>query len=357
MNKDTLLTDHHGRIARYLRLSVTDRCNFRCSYCRNSFDDSDISHGDILSYEEMLTIIGASLQMGIEKIRLTGGEPFARKGFMDFIGTIRNQYPQVDLRITTNASLMLHHVPKLKELGIKAVNISLDSFNAETFTKITGKDMLQVVIETIMALLHVDIGVKINAVAMRGTTDKEMKFFTDFAKNNKVDVRFIEFMPMGSQTTWNDDVFLPASDLLNEANKYLQLEEMPPRSWQKAQINVHESSDSLAPHAGPARMYKIKDGKGRLGIISAMSNHFCSSCNRLRITSDGSLRTCLFADKEHDVRAILRNNNLTNQHQIQEEICNLFEHAIKDKPLGEALLKARQAGHAVAAKKMVNIGG
>ncbi len=356
------LTDYHGRIARYLRLSVTDRCNFRCSYCRNEFDDASINHSHILRYEEMLTIVGAALRMGIEKIRLTGGEPFARKGFMDFVAQIRERYPQVDLRITTNGSLIAPHVATLKNLGIKAVNISLDSFRPETFARITGKNALPTVLQAIDNLQNHDIGVKINAVAMRGITDVEMEDFAVFAQNNAVDVRFIEFMPMGSQTSWNDDTFLPATDLLAEAQKYLNLEELPPKPWQMGNEQTHsteQSSTTASPpvHAGPARMYRIKNGHGRLGIISAMSNHFCSSCNRLRVTSDGSLRTCLFADKEHDVRGILRDPNLENLEDITEKICALFKHAIKDKPLGEALLKARQAGHAVAQKKMVNIGG
>ncbi len=365
-NHSTLLTDHHGRIARYLRLSVTDRCNFRCSYCRNECDDTTLHHDNVLRYEEMLTIVGAALRMGIEKIRLTGGEPFARKGFMDFIAKIRQQYPQVDLRITTNGSLIAPHIQQLKALGIKAINISLDSFRPATFAKITGRDMLNTVVEAIHALQKVDIGVKINAVAMRGITDVEMEDFAHFVKEHRVDMRFIEFMPMGSSTMWNDETFLAAPILLKQAQKYLDLEEMPPRPWQEAQLSAHQAltnqSNNKASatdpvHAGPARMYRIKNGKGRLGIISAMSNHFCSSCNRLRVTSDGSLRTCLFADKEHDVRALLRDPNIRDTEQIMENICALFDHAIKDKPLGEALLKARQAGHAVAQKKMVNIGG
>ncbi len=346
-----LLSDDHGRVARYLRLSVTDHCNFRCIYCRGGVEDNFIPHTAILRYEEMLTIVAASLRMGIQKIRLTGGEPFVRRGFMDFVHTVRTKYPQVDLRITTNGTLVRPHVPQLQALGIKAINISLDSFNKESFARITGKDMLEEVLLTIKDLLAANIGVKINAVAMRGVSDVEMEDFVSFALKNRVDVRFIEFMPMGEDTKWSKELYLPADEILYRAGNFATLEAMDAsQSEQEHKTNHH----------GPARMYTLPEGQGRLGIISALSNHFCHSCNRMRVTSDGQLRTCLFADTEYDLRHILRKDSEhaveKGQEEIEEEICSIFEKAIKDKPLGEALLKAKQA-QAVAQKKMVSIGG
>ncbi len=346
-NDPFLLTDEHGRIARYLRLSVTDRCNFSCSYCRCNKDDSYVTHENCLRYEEMLTLIDASMQMGIEKVRLTGGEPFTRKGFMDFVERIRTNYPEVDLRITTNGSLLRPHIQHLKTLGIKAINISLDSFQRETFINIAGRDFLEEILANIYALLEANISVKINAVAMRGITDVEMEQFITFAKANPVDVRFIEFMPMGNDTIWSESIFMPSESLLEEAKKYAHLQ---PASSKRLQ-----QSGRKMQHNGPARMYEIKDGHGRIGIISALSNHFCTSCNRLRVTSDGQLRTCLFADSEHDLRHILRNSE--NKEQLMPMLLATFEQAIKRKPLGEALLKARKARGAVANKKMVAIGG
>ncbi len=360
-----LLSDEHGRVARYLRLSVTDHCNLRCHYCRSEVEENFIPHASILRYEEMLTIVAASLRMGIQKVRLTGGEPFARRGFMDFVTTLRERFPQIDLRITTNATLVRPHVPKLQELGIRAINISLDSFHKETFARITGKDMLEEVLLTIQALLQAHIRVKINAVAMRGVSDVEMEHFVRFAHDHRVDVRFIEFMPMGSTTTWSEDLFLPAEDILQHAQQFATL---TPLDFSKLKAKKRADSspippEDLTPHAGPARMYSLEGGQGRIGIISAMSNHFCHSCNRLRVTSDGQLRTCLFADTEHDLRDILRSDTLCadakpehKQACLEQEICHVFEKAIKDKPLGEALLKARNA-KAVAQKKMVSIGG
>ncbi len=361
----TVLSDDYGRVARYLRLSVTDHCNFRCSYCRSGVEDNFIPHNAILRYEEMLTVVAASLRMGIQKLRLTGGEPFVRRGFMDFVEQLREQFPQVDLRITTNATLVRPHVPKLKELGIRAINISLDSFDKETFMRITGKDMLEEVLLTIHALLEANIRVKINAVAMRGVSDVEMEKFVAFATQHRVDVRFIEFMPMGSDTSWSENLYLPAEDILQQAKRFATLEpiDFSKRTPKERADNSPRSQESIenSQHQGPARMYSIKDGQGRLGIISALSNHFCHSCNRLRVTSDGQLRTCLFADTEHDLRALLRDENLcqeegSRQQCLEEKICEVFQQAILDKPLGEALLKAKKA-NAVAQKKMVSIGG
>ncbi len=369
-----LLSDEHGRVARYLRLSVTDHCNFRCNYCRGGVEDNFIPHASILRYEEMLTIVAASLRMGIQKIRLTGGEPFVRRGFMDFLDTLHTLHPQVDLRITTNGTLVRPHVKKLQELGIKVINISLDSFNKETFARITGKDMLEEVLLTIKALLAAGIGVKINAVAMRGVSDVEMEDFVNFALQNRVDVRFIEFMPMGAETTWTKELYLPADEILYRAGSFTELTPVdyssPKESAQEqVQEQAQDQADDVvskvrtAKHQGPARMYNLAGGQGRLGIISALSNHFCHSCNRMRVTSDGQLRTCLFADTEYDLRSILRDESLCNatdpaqkERCMEERICQIFEKAMTDKPLGEALLKAKQA-QAVAQKKMVSIGG
>ncbi len=361
-----LLADEHGRVARYLRLSVTDHCNFKCSYCRSDIEDNFIPHASILRYEEMLTIVAASLRMGIQKIRLTGGEPFVRRGFVDFLRTLHEKHPQVDLRITTNGTLVRPHVETLRSLGIRAINISLDSFHRETFAKITGRDMLDEVLLTIAALLEAGIRVKINAVAMRGISDVEMEHFVRFAMENRVDVRFIEFMPMGADTVWSEDTFLPAAHILEKAATFTTL---TPLDFSKMK-QKNRADNSPIPkehgeykHQGPARLYALEGGKGRLGIISAMSNHFCHSCNRLRVTSDGQLRSCLFADTEYNLRELIRDPSLcahedeaTRQRCLEEKICTVFEQAIMNKPLGEALLKARNA-LAVAKKKMVSIGG
>ncbi len=346
VNKEaSLLTDDLGRTARYLRLSVTDRCNLRCLYCQSDAMHTFIAHENVLRYEEMLCVVGAAVGIGIKKIRLTGGEPFARKGFMSFVEMLRQKFPEVDLRITTNATLVLPHVKALQACGVRGINISLDSFDKETFAHITRKDILHEVIQGIEALLDAGIRIKINAVAMRGITDKELPVFIDFAKKNPVDVRFIEFMPMGSDTSWSDMKFISAEELLQKSAQFADLTEVsPPSNDAKCQV-----------YNGPARMYNIASGRGRVGFITAMSNHFCQSCNRLRVTSDGFVRTCLFADDEYGLRGILRSERINNERKeyLLRQVMLL---ATKSKPVGEALLKAKQAT-AVAKKNMVSIGG
>ncbi len=348
-NRGELLTDDLGRVARYLRLSVTDRCNLRCIYCQSEAQHNHILHENVLRYEEMLCIVAAAVNMGIKKIRLTGGEPFARKNFISFMQMLHEKFPQVDLRITTNATLVRPHINRLHELGVRGINISLDSFNRNTFERITREDALQEVLATMEALLKANMHIKINAVAMRGVTDKELKYFVDYAMQHPVDVRFIEFMPMGSDTRWSDMHFISAEELLQTATKYAELSEAsiaPPADIKNMDQQVY---------SGPARMYNLAGGKGRLGFITAMSNHFCNTCNRLRVTSDGFVRTCLFADKEYALRGILRNPRMTTERK-EELIRKIIQRAMRTKPLGEVLLRAKQA-IAVAKKNMVSIGG
>ncbi len=349
-NKAELLTDDLGRVARYLRLSVTDRCNLRCIYCQSEAKHNYIPHPNVLRYEEMLCLVGAAVKLGIKKIRLTGGEPFARKNFMSFMQMLHNNFPNVDLRITTNGTLVRPHINALRELGVRGINISLDSFTKSTFERITREDVLHEVLTTMDELLAANMHIKINAVAMRGITDIELKTFVDFAIQHPVDVRFIEFMPMGSDTRWSDKHFISADELLKLAGTYAEL--TPHSIAPPADI---KNSDQQQSYHGPARMYNLAGGRGRLGFITAMSNHFCNLCNRLRITSDGFVRTCLFADNEYNLRGILRNSHIDNNKK-EELICTIIQRAMKTKPLGEALLKARQA-IAVAKKNMVSIGG
>ncbi len=338
--------DTHGRSVRYLRLSVTDRCNLRCTYCRSYDDTQCITHESVLRYEEMCRIVRVTTDMGITKVRLTGGEPFARKGFISFVEMLHKNHPNLDVRMTTNGTLVRPHVQALRDLSVHTLNISLDSFVPETFARITGQDLLHEVRATMDALMQAGIAIKLNAVALRGVTDTEMQSFVEFVMQYPVDIRFIEFMPMGSQTSWDTATFLPASELLEIAGRYANISPYTPHT---------EKEKSEGALAGPAAMYGLEGGRGRLGFITAMSNHFCNVCNRIRVTSDGFLRTCLFADKEYNVRNILRNPKLQGR-AAEEHIKKIIEEAVKIKPLGEELLKARRSV-AVAQKKMVSIGG
>ncbi len=338
--------DTHGRSVRYLRLSVTDRCNLRCAYCRSYDDTQCITHDTVLRYEEMCRIVCVTTRMGITKVRLTGGEPFARKGFISFVEMLHKKHPNLDVRMTSNGTLVRPYVQALRELSVHTLNISLDSFVPKTFARITGQDLLPEVRATLDALMQAGIRIKLNAVALRGVTDVEMQSFVDFAMQYPVDIRFIEFMPMGSQTSWDAATFLPASELLEIAERHANIFPYIPHT---------EEEKKEGALAGPASMYTLEGGRGRLGFITAMSNHFCNVCNRVRITSDGFLRTCLFADKEYNIRNILRNPKLQGQ-EAEKHIQKIIEEAVKIKPLGEELLKVRRSV-AVAQKKMVSIGG
>ncbi len=329
-----VLTDKLGRSVSYLRLSVTDRCNLRCVYCVTK-DFKFIPHPEILRYEEMLRLVDLAATMNIKKLRLTGGEPFARRGFMDFVGAIMSNHNDMDLRITTNGTLIKPLVPELKRMGVGRLNISLDTLHRKTFEEVTGRDHLNEVLASIEACLSAGIKVKINAVAMKGINDSELGLFIDFARKNPVDMRFIEFMPMGDDTQ-SDSKFWSADEILTQAKEFANF------------IPVKRTIENR----GPARMYSIEGGKGRLGLISPVSSHFCGTCNRLRITSDGHLRTCLFSDRTYKLRNILRNPKLDD-----DAIRKVIAAATRDKPLGYHLLESRTGHEGVCETQMSAIGG
>lgn len=329
-----VLTDKIGRTVSYLRLSVTDRCNLRCMYCVTK-DFQFIPHPNILRYEEMLRLVDIAATMNISKLRLTGGEPFARRGFMDFISTVMDKHPQMDLRITTNGTLIEPLVPELKKIGVSRLNISLDTLDRKTFEEVTGRDHLNDVLASISACLSAGIRIKVNAVAMKGINDKELGEFLNFAKENPIDMRFIEFMPMGDDTK-SDNMLWTADEILEQSREFATLKKI------KVRPENH----------GPARMYAIEGGKGRLGLISPVSSHFCATCNRLRITSDGQLRTCLFSDKTYGLRDILRNPDFSD-----DDLRQYIAEATMDKPLGYHLLEQRSGSEGVCETQMSAIGG
>ena len=331
------LEDGHGRAVRYIRLSVTDRCNLRCSYCRSGME-TFIPHESVLRYEEMEQLVDMAMDMGVEKVRLTGGEPFARKGFVEFLERLRAAHPSLDIRVTTNGTLVGPHISELKAVGLNAVNLSLDTFDRAKFAQVTGRDLFPKVRECMDALLDADIPLKLNAVAMRGFNDDELPAFIDYAMTHPVDVRFIEFMPMGEGTRWSDACFWSAPDILSAIKAFVSVEPV-----------AHEQRNG-----GPARLYTLSGpsgpGLGRLGLITPLSNHFCAACNRLRITSDGALRTCLFDDREYRLRNALRHPRLGI-----EAVRRIVALATRAKPIGAHILERRH--DAVAPRRMTAIGG
>lgn len=330
-----MLVDNHGRKISYVRLSITDRCNLRCLYCHPEDEWVFIPHEHILTYEEMFELITVARQAGVEKVRLTGGEPFARRNFIPFAARVHDTYPDMDLRITTNGTMLEKNVAELVAAGISCVNVSLDTLNQEKFAQITGVDAYAQVRAGIDAALAGGLRVKINVVALKGINDDELPAFVDFARIYGLDVRFIEFMPIGQTSRWSQDNYWSAEKII------AAVETLNP---------LHEVQAS-SRNSGPARMYALHGSAGRIGVISAVSHHFCESCNRFRITSDGKLRTCLFSDTEYDVRSILR-----DPAHSAEDILALFHRANTEKPLGYHLLRERK--HApVCNKIMTSIGG
>jgi len=329
------LADGFGRIVSYLRVSVTDRCNLRCMYCRPVKDFQAISHSDILSYEEYLRVIRMGAPLGLTKIRLTGGEPLARRGFDRFLEQVMLTAPGMDVRLTTNGTLLPGRAKTLASLGLKAVNISLDSLDRDNFQRITGADQLADVRKGLDECLEAGLRVKVNAVALRGVNDHELPAFLELARSSPVDMRFIEFMPIGGDTLWEDSLYWPASDILEQAGRLAELTPV----------------DHGAAASGPARMWTIAGGLGRLGVISGLSGHYCLGCNRLRLTCDGRLRPCLYSDTEYRLRPLLRSAKISD-----ERILDVLRRALARKPMGHKLLAERRR-RGVCAKPMTAIGG
>lgn len=341
-----LLTDAHGRTVRYLRISVTDRCNLCCRYCR---DDSVpfIPHENILRFEEIEKIIEIAVSLGVHKLRFTGGEPFARKGFLDFLVNIHRRFPDAALKLTTNGTLLESALPTLRDLGV-SVNLSLDSLDRAKYASITGRDELPTVLDNMHRMLDMGIPLKINAVAMRGVNDEELPDLASMAMDWPVDVRFIEFMPMGDSTIWSKNLFWPAADILSAARRHWELDPVALR-----RKDGSESEGHTAEERGPAKLWKLRtaDGKvsrGSFGLITSVTQSFCQSCNRLRLTAEGNLRTCLFDDKEYPIRDVLRSEG-------PDAVRRIMIDAVSQKPIGAEILSSRQGP--VAHKRMSAIGG
>lgn len=356
-----VLRDAHGRSVSYLRLSVTDRCNLRCLYCAPHTGELPfIPHNQILRYEEFLRFIRLIRVCGVRKLRLTGGEPFIRKGFMDFVRCLRREFPDLFLGITTNATALLPHVQELRRLGLNSLNISLDSLKAESFARITGQDCFALVKEALRQAIDSGLRVKINAVGLRGINDNELADFIGFAVKYPVDFRIIEHMPLGGRGLWREENFWPAQRILEEAGALVRLSPVPGAAeGSEAPGGAPDEGSGGEPDRmrggaldGPARLYDIAGGVGRFGVITPVSAHFCASCNRLRLTADGRLRPCLFSDQEYDLRSLLRDGS-----KEDADIQALLKEAIRQKPIGAELLAARARRESAIERRMSSIGG
>ena len=302
-------TDSFHRKIDYLRLSITDRCNLRCSYCMPQSGVTKLDHAEILRYEEMVRLVRIAVSMGISKVRITGGEPLVRKDVLSLCESISRVPGLRSLSLTTNGVLLSDFAVGLLQAGIRRINVSLDTLKPERFAKITGKDLHSRVWAGIVAAEKAGISpVKLNAVIMSGVNEDEIEDLARLTFKFPFHVRFIEFMPFRIEFD-HDSVFIAASEILERLRRVAPLE-----------TSAEDDSN------GPALHYRFQGALGKIGIISPVSGHFCPSCNRLRVTSDGKLRTCLFSTDETDLRGPLR------QGASDEEIAAAMLGAINKKP-------------------------
>lgn len=288
-----------------MRLAVTDRCNLRCFYCMPEDGIKYLPQRELLTFDEILRIVTIGARMGISKLRLTGGEPFVRPDLMDLIRAITKVDGVHELHITTNGILTAPHIGELKQLGIKSVNLSLDTLDATRFKAIARRDEFDKTWSTLQQLLKNDIAVKINAVVMEGKNIDDILPMIEFTKDHSMSVRFIEEMPFNG-----------------EGNHYAKL------AWTHNRIlsYIKENYPSLeklpdAPHA-TAYSYKIPGYRGTIGIIAAFSRTFCGTCNRIRVTAQGTLKTCLYDDGVLDIKALLRSGE--PDAEIERHLLNAF---------------------------------
>lgn len=284
-----MLIDRFGRKIEYLRISVTDRCNFKCIYCFTQQNWKWLPHKEILTFEELETIVKTAVKLGIKKIRLTGGEPLLRKN-IDILIKKLTQIPEIiDLSLTTNGFFLEELGKRLKNAGLKRINISLDTLNKNKFEKLTGVSAFEKVLKSIDIALDLGFNpVKINTVVIRGFNEDEILELAKLTLEKPIEVRFIEFMPIGKNSLWNEERVVTAKEIKKILESFSKL--------------IPEISYS----GGPAKVFRWKNAKGKIGLISPMSEPFCYKCNRLRITADGKLRPCLFSDYEINLKPILR---------------------------------------------------
>jgi GTP 3',8-cyclase len=284
------LRDGHGRLITDLRVSVTDRCNFRCQYCMPADGLPWLERAEILSFEEIERLVRLAVGIGIRDVRLTGGEPLVRRDFPVLVSMLAGIDGLDDLSLTTNGYLLERDADSLAAAGIKRVNVSVDTLQRDRFFQLTRRDALPQVLRGLDAIArHPELRpIKVNAVAMRGFTEDEAVRFAEFARSTAFQVRFIEFMPLDADHAWSPDAVLTGDELRALIDAVHPLDELP-----------REPSAT-------ARVFRFRDGAGEIGFVNPVSEPFCADCNRIRLTADGKLRTCLFSLHETDLREPLR---------------------------------------------------
>ena len=336
LDESTRLRDKHGRAITDLRLSVTDRCNFRCIYCRTGTGGETMGELDLLEYGRLLRLF---VSLGVEKIRFTGGEPLLRRGLVDLVREASRLRPAfahgapLDLALTTNGHLLAPMARDLRHAGLSRVTVSMDAVDPDTFARITRvPNSFDRVRDGIRAAQDAGLGpVKVNCVLMRGFNDGEIEAFAEFSRQENVIVRFIEFMPLGEERTWAPDVVVPMDEILDRLSRVRQLVALP----------ANQLSET-------ARRFTFEDGRGEIGIIAPVSHPFCGHCSRVRLTSDGKIRTCLFSQMEYDLAGPLHRG------ATDEDLVHLIRRAVDRK---EARHHIGEPGFLQPSRGMVQIGG
>ncbi|WP_277487723.1 GTP 3',8-cyclase MoaA [Catalinimonas alkaloidigena] len=329
-----MIYDNHGRPITYLRLAVTDRCNLRCFYCMPAEGIRYLPKRELLTYEEMLQMVRLMAAMGVSKVRITGGEPFVRKDLMYFLRQLSQIKGIEDINITTNGVLTTDYVAELKQLGVRSVNLSLDTFDRERFKEITRRDEFEKVKACFDLLIAHEVHTKINAVVMEGKNTDDIIPLAELTRDYPVDVRFIEEMPFNGEGSHYPVLVWTHRKILEKlSGRYPDI--------QKVKDAAHSTSYN----------YHIPGHQGNVGIIAAFSRTFCGSCNRIRVTAQGTLKTCLYDEGVLDIRKLMRSG--ASDHEIQDALKKAFGNRAKD---GFEAEKSRQASHP-ASESMSTIGG
>jgi len=326
------LVDGHGRPIGDVRISVTDRCNFRCQYCMPAEGLPWLEREAVLSYEELARIVGILARMSVHDVRLTGGEPLARRDLAHLVALLDADPNVADLSLTTNGYLLRRQLPALVDAGLKRLNVSLDSLARDRFFELTRRDALEEVLAGLEAAeAYPQLRpIKVNAVALRDFTEDEALRFAELARRKPYEVRFIEFMPLDADRTWGPDRVLPNRELRDLIHATYPLEPLG-----------RETS-------GTSTRYRFADGQGTIGFISPVSQPFCSDCNRIRLTADGRLRTCLFSLNETDLRGPLRDG------ATDEDVAAIVRDAVWRKELKHHI---NEPGFIQPERSMSQIGG
>ncbi len=333
MQQSNHIFDNHGRPVSYLRIAVTDRCNLRCFYCMPEHGIKYLPKQELLTYEELLRLVGILAPVGVNKIRITGGEPFVRKDLMKFIEAVNDINGINEIAITTNGVLTEPYIKDFDKVGIKSVNLSLDSLDRKSFFEITRRDELPKVLSTLERLQEYGIKTKINAVVMKDKNTDQLIDLAEYARAHDVDVRFIEEMPFNG-----------------EGSHYPVLEWHTRKIFDHLQANYPDILPIKASPNATAAMYEIPGFKGKVGIISAFSRTFCGTCNRIRLTAQGTLKTCLYDDGVLDIKKLLRSG--ASDQEVLEALLVAFGNRPKD---GFEAEKRRKIG--AVKESMSTIGG